>query len=141
MNRHITTIPEPILDMMSRLPWPGNIRELENVMERAVILTGNSTVLNLTPESLSGFTTRTFPVTVQTPEPIRIPAPVIPQTDRNAIIRALRETGGQIGGKSGAAARLGLKRTTWLARIKRLGIAVDDFREKEEMPSTVTETA
>ena len=141
MNRHITTIPEPILDMMSRLPWPGNIRELENVMERAVILTGNSTVLNLTPESLSGFTTRTFPVTVQTPEPIRIPAPVIPQTDRNAIIRALRETGGQIGGKSGAAARLGLKRTTLLARIKRLGIAVDDFREKEEMPSTVTETA
>ena len=130
MNRHITTIPEPILDMMSRLPWPGNIRELENVMERAVILTGNSTVLNLTPESLSGFTTRTFPVTVQTPEPIRIPAPVIPQTDRNAIIRALRETGGQIGGKSGAAARLGLKRTTLLARIKRLGIAVDDFREK-----------
>ena len=141
MNRHITTIPEPILDMMSRLPWPGNIRELENVMERAVILTGNSTVLNLTPESLSGFTTRTFPVTVQTPEPIRIPAPVIPQTDRNAIIRALRETGGQIGGKSGAAARLGLKRTTLLARIKRLGIAVDDFRGKEEMPSTVTETA
>ncbi len=141
MNRHITTIPEPILDMMSRLPWPGNIRELENVMERAVILTGNSTVLNLSPESLSGFTTRTFPVTVQTPEPIRIPAPVIPQTDRNAIIRALRETGGQIGGKSGAAARLGLKRTTLLARIKRLGIAVDDFRGKEEMPSTVTETA
>ncbi len=141
MNRHITTIPEPTLDMMSRLPWPGNIRELENVMERAVILTGNSTVLNLTPESLSGFTTRTFPVTVQTPEPIHIPAPVIPQTDRNAIIRALRETGGQIGGKSGAAARLGLKRTTLLARIKRLGIAVDDFRKKEEIPSTVTENA
>ncbi len=118
--------------MMTRLPWPGNIRELENVMERAVILTGDSTVLNLSPESLQNFTTQTSPVTVHANSEICAPSSTIPQTDRYDIINALRETGGQIGGKSGAAARLGLKRTTLLARLKRLGINADDFREKEE---------
>ncbi len=132
MNRHITSIPETTLDMMTRLPWPGNIRELENVMERAVILTGDSTVLNLSPESLQNFTTQTSPVTVHANSEICAPSSTIPQTDRYDIINALRETGGQIGGKSGAAARLGLKRTTLLARLKRLGINADDFREKEE---------
>ncbi len=132
MNRHITAIPKETLNMMTQLPWPGNIRELENVIERAVILTNKDTVLNLTPESLLDFTARTFPIIGQTTNVISVPAPAtIPQTDKNTILKALRETGGQIGGKLGAAAKLGLKRTTLLARIKRFGIEIDHFRKKE----------
>ena len=143
MKRHITTIPRETLAMMTRLPWPGNIRELENVMERAVILTGDSPVLNLTPETLLNFTTASMPSAICVTEPpatapVNQPIPATPTatlpppTDRDAIIAALRATGGQIGGKSGAAAILGLKRTTLLARLKKLGIDADTFRDKSD---------
>ncbi|MCZ4061711.1 sigma 54-interacting transcriptional regulator [Oxalobacter formigenes] len=131
MNRHITGIPSDTLALMTRLPWPGNIRELENVMERAVILTSGKT-LNLTPESLLNYTSQNSPLSVQSPGRLDIPVSPIPQTDKDTIIRALEETEGKIGGKTGASARLGLKRTTLLARIKRLGINVDDFRKKQD---------
>ena len=143
MKRHITTIPRETLAMMTRLPWPGTIRELENVMERAVILTGDNPVLNLTPETLLNFTTESMPSAICVTEPPATATPSvpalsaapIPPTDREAIVTALRATGGQIGGKSGAAAMLGLKRTTLLARIKKLGIDADAFREKPETAS------
>ena len=138
MKRHITTIPRETLAMMTRLPWPGNIRELENVMERAVILTGDSPVLNLTPETLLNFTTSSMPSAICVTEPPPAPAaPAVPPTDRDAIIAALRATGGQIGGKSGAAAMLGLKRTTLLARLKKLGIDADAFRDKPDIEPAI----
>ena len=131
MNRHITGIPSDTLALMTRLPWPGNIRELENVMERAVILTSGKT-LNLTPESLLNYTSQNSPLSVQSPVKPDIPATPVPETDKDTIIRALQETEGKIGGKTGAAARLGLKRTTLLARLRRFGINADDFRKKQD---------
>ena len=61
-----------------------------------------------------------------------LPVPPLPETDKNEIVDALRETGGKIGGKNGAAAKLGLKRTTLLARIKRFGINIDAYREGQD---------
>ena len=105
--------------------------ELENVMERAVILTSGKT-LNLTPESLLNYTSQNSPLSVQSPVKPDIPATPVPETDKDTIIRALQETEGKIGGKTGAAARLGLKRTTLLARLRRFGINADDFRKKQD---------
>lgn len=133
MNRHITAIPSETAALMTQLPWPGNIRELENVMERAVILTTSGSVLNLPPEALLEYTSQNTPVIVQ-PAVVHhdLPVPPLPETDKNAIVDALRETGGKIGGKNGAAAKLGLKRTTLLARIKRFGINIDAYREGQD---------
>ncbi|MNT37018.1 Formate hydrogenlyase transcriptional activator [compost metagenome] len=96
------------------MEWPGNVRELENVIERAVLLTrGNVLQLSL-PE-------------VMISEP-PLPAREIAQDGEDEyqlIVRILRETNGVVAGPKGAAHRLGLKRTTLLSRMKRLGIDKD----------------
>ena len=139
-GRHITEIPADSLAMMSRMPWYGNIRELENVVERAVIMTSEGNVLNLTPDFLSSYASRERPqpimgIPAQTPvhfiaepEP-RLP---LPETDRETLIDALIACDGVIGGKKGTAARLGLKRTTLLARLKKHGITPDDYRPQKD---------
>ena len=137
MNRHIIGIPSETASLMTRLPWPGNIRELENVMERAVILTFGD-VLNLTPESLLEYTSQNVPLTVQPSGQQDMAISPLPETDKDTIVEALSQTGGKIGGKTGAAARLGLKRTTLLARIRRFGIDVDAYRtDRTDTPSPV----
>jgi len=109
MNKHIETIPSATLAALAEYPWPGNIRELENLIERAVILSAGSaleiplTELRVKPPGKS-------PTTLET-------------TERQHIVRVLEETGGKIAGKDGAAARLGLKRSTLQSKMKRLGIS------------------
>ena len=108
MNKSITSIPKKAMDTLMRWDWPGNIRELENFVERSVILTYGS-VLQAPLGELETTTQVATDDTLETAE-------------REHILRALRESRGRIGGPFGAAARLGLKRTTLQSKLKRLGI-------------------
>ena len=110
LGRNIDSIPAETLRLLSRMEWPGNVRELENVIERAVLLTRGS-VLQL---SLPEMSLETEP----------LPAEVLPEEGEDEyqlIVRVLKESNGVVAGPKGAAQRLGLKRTTLLSRMKRLG--------------------
>ena len=113
MNRRITSIPTESMNALARYHWPGNIRELQNFIERAVILTTGST-LNLPVRELKRASGGASVVTLETAE-------------RDAIIRALRDASGKVGGDNGAAAKLGMKRTTLQAKMRKLGIDTKSF--------------
>ncbi|HWR34579.1 MAG TPA: sigma 54-interacting transcriptional regulator [Clostridia bacterium] len=115
MRKHIKSIPKHAMVALTNAPWPGNIRELENLMERAVILTqGDELTLPLAElkrsEIRSAATVSTFH-----------------QAERQTIIDALKATSGRIAGKDGAAERLGLKRTTLQNKMRRLAIKKTDY--------------
>jgi formate hydrogenlyase transcriptional activator len=101
------------MEALIHYPWPGNVRELQNVIERAVILSTNS-VLRLLPAEWQ----RRLPTT-EVPDRVL----TLEEVEREHILRVLRETNGVIGGSHGAAARLGLRRTTLLYRMEKLGIS------------------
>jgi formate hydrogenlyase transcriptional activator len=112
MGRNIETIPTSVLEALTKYDWPGNIRELQNVLERAVILSHGS---NLHLET-SGL--------MATPDSAcRSNSDGVKASERDRILKALEEAKGQIGGLNGAAARLGLKRTTLQNRMQRHKIA------------------
>jgi len=102
-----------------RWPWPGNVRELENFLERAVILT-RGPVLYVPLAELETEVKEAFESAVAE-------SPTLHAAEREHILRVLRETDGQIGGDDGAAARLGLKRTTLNSKMKKLGIERSDY--------------
>lgn len=116
MGRNIDSIPAETLRTLTRMEWPGNVRELENVIERAVLLTrGNVLQLSLPERDIV--------------EPPRSPE-VLPEEGEDEyqlIVRVLKESNGVVAGPKGAAQRLGLKRTTLLSRMKRLGINKDEL--------------
>ena len=98
------------MDTLKRWEWPGNIRELQNVIERAVILSGSSLVLP--PQDVQ-------PLAQRAGSSAKLAA-TFNEAKREAILRALRESGGVIGGPTGAAT--GLNRTTLHSKMQRLGI-------------------
>jgi len=108
MKRRITSIPAETMEALTRYHWPGNIRELANFIERAVILSPGS-ALHAPVRELKRATGAGGAVTMAGAE-------------REAIDRALRESGGKVGGADGAAARLGMKRTTLQAKMRKLGV-------------------
>jgi PAS domain S-box-containing protein len=110
MNKSITSIPKETMDALMAWEWPGNVRELENFVERSVILTQGSVLASPLSELQ--------PITPER----TIVDETLEATEREYIQRALRESHGQIGGPRGAAARLGLKRTTLQSKLKHLGI-------------------
>src|SRR5213596_2762688 len=109
MNKRIETVPADAMATLSRYAWPGNVRELENAIERAVILTSGPALR----VPASEFRARAVP---------SAGGDTLEATEREAILRTLHETNWVLGGAQGAAARLGLKRTTLQSRMRRLGI-------------------
>ena len=116
MNRNIDSIPAETLRALSRMDWPGNVRELENVIERAVLLTRGN-VLHLSLPEMDYQQLEEKPMQLVASEEIREG-----EDEAQRILRVLKETNGVVAGPRGAAQRLGLKRTTLLSRMKRLGI-------------------
>jgi formate hydrogenlyase transcriptional activator len=111
MDKTIDTIPTECITALSRYDWPGNIRELENLIERAIILTqGTSLYVPLTE------------LKQQAGDEIPPPA-TLEETERQHILRILKSTKWVVGGPTGAAAQLGMKRTTLQSKMQRLGIA------------------
>ncbi|WP_429035663.1 sigma 54-interacting transcriptional regulator [Aeromonas veronii] len=126
MRRTITSIPADAMKMLVSLPWYGNIRELENVIERAVVMTRGH-VLNLSPDELMPLKGYHKIETLVYDEPATpLFAEEGPIDEREAIIAALRDCNGIVAGERGAANRLGMKRTTLLSKMKRLGISARD---------------
>lgn len=118
MDKQITSIPPDVMTALAKWEWPGNIRELENFLERCVILS-KGPVLRAPLSEL------------QLPEEERDKEQqedeTLEATEREHILRVLREAKGMVGGPGGAAARLGLKRTTLNSKLKKLGIKCDDY--------------
>ncbi len=114
MKKPIKTIPTETMTRLTEYSWPGNIRELQNLLERAVILSRGS-VLEVPLAELKQSANDNLAHQLQ--GPIRLEA-----VERDHIMRVLRETGWVIGGPTGAAARLGLNRTTLNHRMRKLGI-------------------
>src|SRR5712692_4451703 len=122
MNKSIDVIPPSTMTELCRYPWPGNIRELQNVVERAVILSlGPVLEIDTADLKLPESPARMTEARVHA-LPLRSVRDAVQQSRRDEILRALREAGGRVGGPEGAAARLGLKRTTLIARMNKLGI-------------------
>ena len=115
MNRQIETIPPQLMRALVAYRWPGNIRELENFLERAVILTKGPTLRVPVAELTAA---ESHPEAADSN---------LERTERDHILRILREAGGQIGGPNGAAERLGLKRTTLNSKMKKLKIKRGDY--------------
>jgi formate hydrogenlyase transcriptional activator len=123
MNKSLKTIPSATMDALRQYHWPGNIRELQNVVERAVILSGGTALAvdvadlkslkagsaSETPAAAKGSTTRSI-------------RKVLDETERQQILEALEQCNWVVGGPKGAAAVLGMKRPTLQLRMQKLGI-------------------
>jgi len=130
MGKHIDQIPKETLDALTSYSWPGNVRELQNLIERAVILSNDGVLPNPLPTSDKN------PLTV-TPS-----QGTFNDSTRALILQALREAGWVIGGSGGAADRLGLKRTTLIAKMKKLGISrLVRLSDMTRLPGTPVESA
>jgi len=113
MNRHIETISTRTMEVLTNYAWPGNVRELQNFIERAVILSPG-TSLRAPVEELAQETVQGSQTHLSTLE----------EMEREHVLRALKESNWVTGGPKGAAAKLGMKRTTLAYRIRKLGIPV-----------------
>jgi formate hydrogenlyase transcriptional activator len=127
MEKRIEQVPQTTMDAFIAHHWPGNVRELQNLVERAVIRADNGVL----PNPLSTQQANTMS-SISSSGTLR-------EHEVALILRTLRAAGGMIGGPEGAAARLGLKRTTLISKMKRLGIyqpgrqaVIDQINEREE---------
>jgi formate hydrogenlyase transcriptional activator len=128
IGRQIDHIPEETMLDLCSYDWPGNIRELQNLIERALILSDAGVLPN--PLLTAGMQHISV-----------VPAPTtLIDSERTLILRTLEATSWVIGGRDGAAARLGLKRTTLIYKMQRLGIARPSFDRNLEMDELSAKT-
>jgi formate hydrogenlyase transcriptional activator len=125
MHKPLTAISEEFIAALSRHSWPGNVRELQNFIERSVIL-ATSNVLNGSQPDLAPSSEISAPVTLE-------------QAERSHIFQTLQQTEGVVGGPNGAASRLGLPRTTLIAKMKRLGVS--PFQKSSEPARAIASVA
>jgi formate hydrogenlyase transcriptional activator len=116
MNKRIEIIPDQVIDALMHWNWPGNIRELENFIERSVILSEGNRLCAPLGELRAAMPYQPSPVDV-----------TLRDRERAHIVEILRLTRGALSGPVGAAARLGLKRTTLQYKMQRLGISRTDY--------------
>jgi formate hydrogenlyase transcriptional activator len=116
MGKNIESIPTEVVREFELWHWPGNIRELENFIERSVILTPGPIFLAPMAE-----------LRISSPERSRGFGSTLEDVERDYILRTLRESGGVVAGTDGAAARLGMKRTTLQSRMQKLGITREEY--------------
>jgi formate hydrogenlyase transcriptional activator len=128
MGKRIYQVPQTTMNALIAYPWPGNVRELQNLIERAVIRSDDGVLPNPLPRSEEDAYTTTLSEST------------FMDSQRALILQALEATGGVIGGPLGAAARLGLKRTTLVSKMKKLGIyrprqhrLMDEFNGRSEL--------
>ncbi len=124
MNKCIETVPSQTIETLMNWDWPGNIRELENFIERSVILTPGATL----QAPLSELEVR--------PSSSATSSESLESVERNYIVRVLKESRGLIAGPNGAAKRLGMKRTTLQSKLQRLGISPHEYRsDPSDLPN------
>jgi formate hydrogenlyase transcriptional activator len=120
LGKRVDHIPEDLLETLARQPWPGNVRELQNFVERALI---TSTGKTLSPRASE---LRALALEATLAGPVSLS-----EAERAHIERILKETNWTVSGRDGAAARLGLPRTTLISRMQRLGITRPGFQKSE----------
>jgi formate hydrogenlyase transcriptional activator len=119
IGRQIEHIPPAMMSALSSYHWPGNIRELQNLIERAVILSNNGVLHNPLPTT-GAVGALSLPTTPK-------------DLERALILQTLQAVGWVIGGAEGAAARLGLKRTTLISRMSKMGISRPPFQSRHDV--------
>jgi formate hydrogenlyase transcriptional activator len=124
MGRQIERIPPETMSALSSYQWPGNIRELQNLIQRAVILSNDGVL----PD----------PLPTKVVERVFSPPTTLMDSERALILQTLQAVGWVIGGAKGAAARLGLKRTTLMSRMSKMGISRPPFQNRHDVMGPAT---
>src|SRR5712671_3878202 len=140
MNRRIETVSSETMNALCQYAWPGNIRDLQNVIERGVILSSGPSLKVPVAELHS----RTIPVSEDASSKFTKRRPVrsiLAEVDRNQIVQALQETGGRVGGRDGTDACLGLKRTTFITRMNKLGIDPNQLSQHKVDSTDTSDTS
>ena len=122
MGKRIDYVPEETLEAFASYSWPGNVRELQNLIERAVIRSNNGVLPNTLPKSDVNAAINPS-ISGKSPVAAALSQDTFEDSTRALILQSLQAAGWTIGGPCGAAARLGLRRTTLIAKMKKLGIS------------------
>jgi len=120
MNKEFSRVPSEVMEVLRLYDWPGNIRELQNFLERATVMSSGPE-LRPPPEELKRLVKRDAPGAIRT----------LAEAEREHILQVLEQAGWVVGGRKGAAVLLGLPRTTLLSRMHKLGIATGNLHAIE----------